>query len=277
MARVRAGLTVTQLAKALRVARPTVSMWERGRRGVGRHYWPALTVALGLSEEDLTALFARCPPSRLDAVRLPSLARFRRSAGLTQAALAQRVGVAPTTLAMWESSGVRVQLAVVAQLCAVLGVELGELTANSPVAAPDPRPLRRYRKAVGMSRAEAAAQLGISVGALARYEAGERRTPIPVVRRMAPAYGRRVGELLPHSGSTLLPLPPGRLWFPEELPDAVRALRIAAGLTKVGLGRAVGRSGQAVAAWEAGRARPSPATCRRLEVVFGLVPGRLPY
>ena len=56
----------------------------------------------------------------------------------------------------------------------------------------------------------------------------------------------------------------------------IRALRTAAGMTKVGLGRAVGRSGQAVAGWEAGRTRPTPGTFRRLEVVFGLSAGRFP-
>ena len=62
----------------------------------------------------------------------------------------------------------------------------------------------------------------------------------------------------------------------DEVPDVIRALRTAAGLTKVGLGRAVDRSGQAVAGWESGRTLPTPATFRRLEVVFGLGPGRFP-
>jgi transcriptional regulator with XRE-family HTH domain len=251
-------------------------MWERGHRGVARNYWPVLAAALGMGEDELPALFEGCLPARLDGVRLRSLARARRAAGLTQRALAERLDVAPTTLAMWESTRVRVHLALAQRLCTVLGVELAALTAEPPAPAPDPRPLRRYRTWAGMSRAEAAAAVGVSVSALARYEAGKRATPIPVVRRMARAYGRPVDELLQHSGSRLLPLPPRRRWLTEEVPQAVRALRTAAGMTKVGVGRAVGRSGQAVASWEAGRTRPTPATCRRLEVVFGLAPGRFP-
>jgi transcriptional regulator with XRE-family HTH domain len=274
--RLRAGLTVTQLAHAVHVARTTVSMWERGDRGVARHHWPALAAALGLGREELTALFAECPPARLDGLRLPSLAAARRAAGFTQRAVAERLGVAPTTLAMWESARVRVHVRQVQRLCAVLDVDVTALTAEPAAEEPDPRPLRRYRRTAGMSRAEAAAALGISVGSLARYEAQERPTPIPVVRRMAHAYGRRFEELLRHSGSRLLPVPPRRRWRPEEFPETLRALRVVGGLSKVGLGRAVGRSGQAVASWEAGRTRPSPATYRRLEVVFGLPWGRFP-
>ena len=275
-ARLRAGLTVTELARLLHVARTTVSMWERGDRGVARNYWPVLAAALGMRQDELPALFEGCPPARLDGVRLPSLARARRTAGLTQQALAEHLGVAPTTLAMWESTRVRVHVVMAERLCTVLDVELTSLTAEPPGQGLDPRPLRRRRRLAGMSRAEAAAALGVSVGALARYEAGERATPIPVVRRMARAYGRSVEELLPYSGSRLVPLPPRRRWTPEEVPQAIRALRTAAGLTTVGLGRAVGRSGQAVASWEAGRSLPMPGTFRRLEGVFALAPGRFP-
>jgi transcriptional regulator with XRE-family HTH domain len=275
-ARMRAGLTVSELARALHVARPTVSIWERGDRGVARSYWPALAAALGLREDEIPELFEGSPPARLDAVRLPSLAPVRRARGMTQRALAERLPVAPTTLAMWETAGVRVHEAQAQQLCVVLGVDLTSLTAEPPPLTPDPRPLRGHCRAAGMSRAEAATAFGVSVGTLARYEAGERPTPIPVVRRMARAYGRSVEDLLPYSGSRLEPLPPRRRWRPEEVPQAIRALRTAAGLTRVGLGRAVGRSGTTVARWEAGHTLPTPGTLRRLEVVFGLRPGRFP-
>jgi DNA-binding XRE family transcriptional regulator len=93
---------------------------------------------------------------------------------------------------------------------------------------------------------------------------------------MAAAYRRPVSEVLSACGIALLPLPAGVRWRPEDLPEALRAARIAAGLTKVALGRAIGRSGQAVRSWETGRSRPGPAVCRRLEVVLGLPAGKLP-
>lgn len=274
-ARRAAGLTVADLARALHVARTTVSVWEQARRGVARHYWPALGSALGLEPDEVAALFTDYRPARLDGVRLPSLGRARRAAGLTQQALAELVGVAPTTLSMWECAGVPVPSATTKRLGWVLGVAPRSLAAPS-TPEPDPRPLRRLRRAARMSRREAAAQLGISVGSLARYEAGERGTPIPVLRRMAAAYGRPVSELLKHAGCEILPLPPGSRWRPDQVPAAITALRVAAGLSKVDLGRLVGRSGQAVGGWESGRTRPTPVTCRRLETIFGLPAGRLP-
>lgn len=275
-ARLAAGLTVAELARAVHVTRTTVSAWERAQRGVARHHWPALGAALGLEPHEVAALFAEYPAARLDGLRLPSLAGARRAAGLTQRELAEQVGVAPTTLSMWESAGVPVPAAVASRLGQLLGTDLRLLASAPSAAGPDPRPLRRLRTAARMSRREAAAQLGISVGSLSRYEAGERRLPVAVLRRMAAAYGRPVSELLRHGGCRILPLP-ARRWRPEQVPAALTALRTGAGLSKVGLGRLVGRSGQAVSGWERGRARPSPATCRRLEMVFGLPTGRLPY
>jgi transcriptional regulator with XRE-family HTH domain len=185
--------------------------------------------------------------------------------------------VAPTTLAMWERAGVRVPLITAVELTSILAVELDTLKAAPPPAEPDPRPLRRLRTAAGMTRSEAAAHLAICVATLARYEAGQRRVPVVVLRRMATAYRRPVRELLELAGCHLLPLPSGRRWRPADVPPAIRALRVAAGMTKVDLGRAVGRSGQAVAGWEAARSRPSPATCRRLETVFGLPGNTFPH
>lgn len=275
-ARLAAGLSVVDLAQAVHVARTTVSAWERAQRGVARHHWPALGAALRLEPDEVAALFADYPRARLDGARLPSLARARRAAGLRQRTLAELIGVAPTTLSMWESAGVPVPLALASRLAQLLDVDLRLLTSRPAPTGPDPRPLRRLRTAARMSRREAAAQLGISVGSLSRYEAGERRVPVPVLRRMAAAYGRPVSELLRHGGCDILPLS-ARRWQPEQVPAALAALRTGAGLTKVGLGRLVGRSGQAVAAWESGRSRPGAAACRRLETIFGLPAGRLPY
>jgi DNA-binding XRE family transcriptional regulator len=94
---------------------------------------------------------------------------------------------------------------------------------------------------------------------------------------MAAAYRRPLPGILAASGIELLPLPAGARWRPEDVPDGIRAARTAAGLSKVALGRAVGRSGQAVRSWETGRSRPGPDSCRRLELVLGLPPGKLPF
>jgi transcriptional regulator with XRE-family HTH domain len=276
LARRAAGLTVTELARALHVSRPTVSMWERGSRGVARHYWAPLGAALRLSPDEVGALFAQQPPARMDSTRLPSLGWARRAAGISQFALARRLGVAPTTVSMWETAGVRVALPVVAELAGILGTDVATLTADPPAPRPETRPLRGARRAAGMTWREAAALLGIAVSTLARYEAGERPVPVAVLRKMAVLYRRPVAELL-RLREDIVPLPHGARWRPEDVPVAIRALRTAAGMSKVALGRVLGRSGQAVRSWETGRTRPTAATCRRLEAVFGLPAGRFPY
>lgn len=274
-ARLSAGLTLTELARRMHVSRPTVSIWERGDRAVGRHYWPTLAVVLSLTDDQVVDLFRGRPSSRSDGRRLPGLGPARRTARLTQRRLAERVGVAPTTLAMWENAGAPVPFDMVRTLAAELRSPIAVLTAPPPADMADQRPLRRYRRAAGMTRAEAAAHLGVSPGALSRYESGDRRTPVQVARRMGKLYGQSLMEVLSHSGLVLPALPIGQ-WRPEDLPAVLQALRLAAGLSKVHLGRAVGRSGQAVAGWEAGRTRPSTALCRRLEIVLGLPAGRPP-
>jgi transcriptional regulator with XRE-family HTH domain len=277
-ARTAAGLSITQLARRLHLSRPTVSYWERGVRRPARSHWPLLGLVLGLEQAEVAALFADHPPARLDGEPLPSLASVRRRAGISQRALAQRVGVAPTTLSMWETAGIAVSPAMVDRLADVLRADRSTLAAEPDIAhVRDPRPLRRLRGAARMSQREAAAHLGIAVGSLARYEAGLRRPPVPVARRMAAAYRRPVAEVLAACRIELFPLPPRRRWRPEDLPDGLRAARTAAGHSKDALGRAVGRSGQAVRGWESGRSRPAPDVCRLLEAVLGLPAGKLPF
>ena len=277
-ARTAAGLTISQLARAIHMSRPTVSYWERGVRRPATSHWPRLGVVLGLDQTEVAALFADHPPARLDGRPLPCLALVRRRAGVTQRALAERVGVAPTTLSMWETARIAVSLPMLARLANALNVDPATLVAE-PVTVPvrDPRPLRHMRRAARMSQREAAAHLGIAIGSLARYEAGQRRPPVPVARRMAAVYRRPVVEVLTACRIDLLPLPPRGRWRPEDVPEGIRASRTALGLSKVALGSAVGRSGQAVRGWETGRSRPGPAMCRRLEVVLGLPDGKLPF
>jgi DNA-binding transcriptional regulator YiaG len=277
-AREAAGLTATELARALLVSRPTVAAWEKGIRRPVRGHWPLLGAHLGLPPDGVDALFADSPPARLDGAPLPSLATVRRRAGLTGRALARLVAVAPTTLSMWETAGVRVPSGVAAELARVLDTDVTTLAAHPSLSAavPDPRPLRRLRRESGMSQREAAAYLRIALGTLARYEAGERRVPVAVARRMAVVYRRATAEVVDSCGIELPPLPPGPRWRPRDVPAGIRAARVSTGLTRAALGRAVDRSGQTVRAWDTGCRLPGPRTCRRLEVVLGLPPGTLP-
>jgi transcriptional regulator with XRE-family HTH domain len=278
LARRRVGLSVTDLARRVHVSRPSVSMWEKGARRAGRAYWPALGAALKLSVDQVAGLFQGYPASRYDGLRLPSLAPTRRASGRTQRDLAAEVGVAASSLSTWERGTAAVPTVHARALARALATEVTRLAAPPPsemAAGPDLRPLRRLRREAGMSQREAAAHLGIAIGTLARYESGERRTPVPVVRAMARAYRRPIRDVLQHSGVALPPLPAAATWSPADLPKAISALRAAEGLSKDGLGRVIGRSGQTIRRWEDGAGLPDAASIRRLEVVFRLPPGRL--
>jgi transcriptional regulator with XRE-family HTH domain len=272
------GLTMAEFARAMHVCRTTVSLWEKGHRRPARYRWPLLGAVLQLQPDEVAGLLTDHPPARHDGMALPSLAVVRQRSGLTQRAVAQSVGVAPTTLSTWENAGVPVPPVAAERLARVLNTDLACMAAEpSSARVADRRPLRRLRKDAGMSQREAAAHLGIAVGTLARYESGARQTPVKVVRSMARMYRRPVGDVLRHSGITL-PAVPGRTpWLLTEVAGGIRAARTLAGMTKVELGRALGRSGQAVHGWETGRTRPNSRTCRRLELLLGLFVGALPY
>jgi transcriptional regulator with XRE-family HTH domain len=187
-ARLRSGLTMTELARALHISRPTLSLWEKGRRRPARSLWPRLAAVLGLELAEVAALFADHPPARLDGRPLPSLSMVRRRSGMTQRELAGLVGVAPTTLAMWENARVRVAPGTADELARVLDTDVAALAAeHGGVAAPDPRPLRRLRTELNMSQREAAAHLGIALGTLA----GRR---VPTTSRGGPPLLRNPAE-----------------------------------------------------------------------------------
>jgi len=268
-----AGLSAAGLARAVHVSRPTVVMWERGGCSVPRHHWPRLAAALGLGLDEVAELLRGRAPGRLDGVRLPSLGHGRRAAGLRQRDLADRLGVAVTTVSTWETTAARVPLQHAESIADLLGAPIARLRSGPPPEV-DTRPLRALRLGARMHRREAACHLGVALTTLARYEAGTRQPPVAVLRRMADLYGQPVDVLLRH-GPAVLPLPPAP-WQPDDLPVLLLALRTRAGLTKADIGRRLGRTGQAVRSWEVGRARPTSATCRRLELMFRLPPGSIP-
>jgi 3-keto-5-aminohexanoate cleavage enzyme len=76
------------------------------------------------------------------------LRALRRDRGLTQAVVAGRAGMAPSTLSRLESGARRLTLDHLAPLAAALGVAVADLLA--PVAAPDPRVRARRRTVEGL-------------------------------------------------------------------------------------------------------------------------------
>ncbi len=112
------------------------------------------------------------------------LRRLRARAGLTQRELAIAAGVTPSMVQRWERRGVIPSAARLPQLTAALGAppdalfgqaarDVGEQHAASEVGAPTS--LRALREAAGLSQWQLAVRLGVTEGAVSRWEAGDRQ------------------------------------------------------------------------------------------------------
>ena len=158
-----------------------------------------------------------------------ALRELRRRAGLTQRALAIALDVTPSVVHRWERRGATPSTPHLVRLAAVLGVTVDDLLGRlAPGAAvtpptggvpPDGRrhTLRELREAAGLSQWQLSVRLGVTEGAVSRWEAGTR---LPQPRHLAP-LARLLGDL---SGEALLTslMPPA-----DEGAGAGQARRLA--------------------------------------------------
>lgn len=93
-ARVAAGLTQLELGTRLGVSKTTVYLWEQGGRVPRASRVRTIAAALGIDPEELMTISDR--PGTL------TLADVRQRAGYSQAALAARLGVPPSTFSSME-------------------------------------------------------------------------------------------------------------------------------------------------------------------------------
>jgi transcriptional regulator with XRE-family HTH domain len=128
-ARLRAGLTQAELARAVGVAGgERVSRWELGTSAPSIAMRARLAKALGLDLEELLPARGR-----------RDLRRLRGEAGLTVAELAAQGGVSTGTIKRWEAgSGLRVR-APLENLAAALGVSVATLREAIEFSATDHR------------------------------------------------------------------------------------------------------------------------------------------
>lgn len=115
------------------------------------------------------------------------LRQLRQRVGLTQRALAIAVGVTPSMIQRWERRGAMPAHARLSELAAVLGVPhhtllglSGQVGVDAPApsgkaSSARPRTLRELRAAAGLSQWELAVRLGVTEGAISRWEAGTRQ------------------------------------------------------------------------------------------------------
>jgi DNA-binding transcriptional regulator YiaG len=221
-------LTPQALAPALGVSQGAVRYWLRR----------ADQQLPGARQADIVRVVAGLPAAHPPGPSaLPNLRARRKEVGLTQAALAARVGVSQSRVSAWEREEVAVSEAEASQLLAVLAVAKEEQVT--------PELLRSWRRGAGWTQAEAAANLGVGYRRFAAWELA--LYPVPC-------------DLWAHIRSVFESASPGR---PEPMLD-LKSRRAERGWSQQKLARRAGVSQSAVSNWEKGA--PVPARMReRLE------------
>lgn len=200
-----ARLPASRVAEAVGVPAAKVYRWEAGRARLPLQHLPTLAELLAVETAELRALLAApapAPPTREHPLR-----RLRRRTGLSQSAVAARIGASRHSVSTWERGQVP-PLGAVRRLSGVYGVPVATVARAAGVAAPpllDPRrwtpgdlpaALRTLRAWSGRTQAELAARIGCSADAIRSWERG-RGVPSGTLRaRLEQAYGLDAEALL---------------------------------------------------------------------------------
>jgi transcriptional regulator with XRE-family HTH domain len=181
-----AGVPVRRIAAALGVPAATVYNWEAGRVRIPEDHLSALASVLGTTVPVMTACLraAPTPASTPPASTPPSpLRRLRRRAGLSQEALARRIGTTRHRVGAWER-GERPPLWAVRRMAREYGVPVARLASLAGVPAPPlldpgrwtagdlPAVLATMRAWNGLTQAEVAARCGFHPTSVRAWENG---------------------------------------------------------------------------------------------------------
>ena len=189
----RRGVSVRRLATGLGLHVATIYNWEHGRVLIPHAVVPDLAALLRIAPADLLSMLEGSPyPVSRPSAPLAPLRRLRRRAGLSQQAVAERIGYSRHSVGAWER-GVRPPLHAVRLLASVYGTPVSHLAAVVGLEAPAelspsawrpgdlPRVLRVLRSWSGRSQHDVARLCGCSVSAVRAWEAG-RHAPGPALR-----------------------------------------------------------------------------------------------
>lgn len=200
-----ARLPASRVAEAVGEPAAKVYLWETGRSRMPTRHLPTLAELLAVEAAELRALLAT--PTPVVPAREHPLRRLRRRTGLSQAAVAERVGASRHSVSTWERGTVP-PLAAVRRLARVYGVPVATVARASGVAAPpllDPRhwrpgdlaeALRTLRAWTGRTQAELAARVGCSADAVRAWERGRGEPSAALRGRLEEVYGLPAGALL---------------------------------------------------------------------------------
>lgn len=202
----RAGVPVSAIARHVSVREATVYNWEAGRVRIPDTHVPALAVLLGTAPDVLRHRLRAAPPAPPPGPVRP-LRRLRRRTGLTQEAVARRIGSSRYRVGAWERGEVP-PLWAVRRLAGVYGVPVSRVAAAAGVTAPpllDPRrwtpgdlpdALATLRAWTGLTQREAARRCGLHPTSLKAWEAGRTVPSARSRRRLEELYGLPDSALL---------------------------------------------------------------------------------
>lgn len=189
----RASVPAARLAATVGVPPATVYNWEAGRARLPLEHLPKLADVLRVECDALRVLLARVPVETASKPPGP-LRRMRHRAGLSQAAVARRIGASRHLVGSWERGDQQPPLVAVRRLARVYGVPVAVVARAAGVRPPellDPRRwspgdlaavLKVLRHWSGLRQRDVAERCGCSVAAVRAWEAG-RGVPLPVRRQ----------------------------------------------------------------------------------------------
>ena len=201
-----AGVPVRRIARRLGITTATVYNWEAGRVRIPESHVPALASVLDTEVPALTRQLVAAPATRLRAP-VPQLRRLRRRTGLSQEAVARRVGTTRHRVGAWEH-GEQPPLWALRRLAAVYGVPVSRVArAAGVVASPllDVRQwsrgdlaevLRTLRSWSGLSQSAVAARCESHPSSVRAWENGHTVPSARSRERLERLYGLPAGALV---------------------------------------------------------------------------------
>ncbi|WP_186449792.1 MULTISPECIES: helix-turn-helix transcriptional regulator [unclassified Nocardioides] len=205
----RRGWTAAHVAAGLGVPVATVFNWEAGRAGMPLELLPRLASLIGapagsVTPRELRALLAAHQPRR--SRHSGPLQRARARRGLTQARLADHLGVSRHLVGAWER-GRAPRLAHQRRLAEVLGTDVATVSAWFATTPPLglrpaawrpgdlPQVLRDLRAWSGLTQRDVARHCGRSTSAVRSWEAGRKVPPAAQRAALAALYRLPAGAL----------------------------------------------------------------------------------
>lgn len=275
-ARLAAGLSLREFARAIPVSVATASRWETGRRRPHSADCAQIVITLGLDAGTVRSWFAGQQLLSTEALRGHNLRRLRTERNLSRRALADAVGVSVATVAHWECGRRALPVARVPDLADALHLAPGQLVSIcfAPI---DPvretGALAVLRRRVGMTQVDVAERVGVSTGTVSAWERGVRTPAWPRLRALQRVYCCSVTDIAQAAGVHVPPQPNDSAQPP--LATAITSARCWRGASLRTTAARISVNWQTLRRWERGETTPGIREVRSLEGVLGVSPGSL--